>query len=201
MLRLAIDKDPNAMPAYLALGNLYVAMNRLTQAREQFQTISARSKKPVAAMTMVAILLQAEGRTDEARRQYENALSVDSTAFVAANNLAWLLAQSGTDLDRALQLARQAQRQQPANASVSDTLGYVLLLRNHVDAAIVEFEKCVAAEPSNPVYRYHLGKADANAGRLDEARKHLNAALKANGSFDGAADARQLLESVGPTGR
>ena len=44
---------------------------------------------------------------------------------VAANNLAWMFAETGENLDMALQLAQAATRRVPEQPEIQDTLGWI----------------------------------------------------------------------------
>ena len=58
-------------------------------------------------------------------RNYNDAIKIDPNNFVAGNNLAYILAERGTDLNTALSLAQGARKSQPENPSTADTLGWV----------------------------------------------------------------------------
>jgi Flp pilus assembly protein TadD len=62
--------------------------------------------------------------------------------------------------------------------------------------AVPQFEKCAQQDPTNPMYRMHLGLAYAQAGDTAKARQALEEALRLNPSFEGAAQARQTLASL-----
>jgi len=62
---------------------------------------------------MVGTLLIVQNKAADARRSYSRALEIDPNAAVAANNLAWLQAEAGENLDVALNLAQLAKRQLP----------------------------------------------------------------------------------------
>jgi predicted Zn-dependent protease len=108
-----------------------------------------------------------------------------------------LYAEAGTNLQQALDLAQGAVAEMPDNASVNDTLGYILLLTNHPVLAIPQLSRSVALESKNPVYHYHLGKAYFANGELSKAKDSLSRALKLGDTFKGADDARQLLTQAG----
>ena len=66
---------------------------------------------------------------------------------LAANNLAWLLAEHGGDKERALQLAQMAKELAPEDASVSDTLGWILYQRGIYHRALALFNESAAGLP------------------------------------------------------
>jgi putative PEP-CTERM system TPR-repeat lipoprotein len=196
LLRQAIDLDSSYLGAYGALGQLYVAKHNIEAARVEFETLAERAPKPVAALTMVGILLQAEGKEDAARGRFERALQIDPEAAVAANNLAWIYAEGGGNLDLALQLARTAQKRLPGVAEVNDTLGFIYYKRGLAPLAVSTLNVSVEKDPSNATYRYHLGLAYASAGDPARARESLTRALALKSDFGGAAEARHLLSSL-----
>ena len=74
---------------------------------------------------MVALILQAQNRPGEAQSQYEHILATSPRSVVAANNLAWLSAERGGNLDVALGLAQTAAQQAPDEPKMNDTLGWI----------------------------------------------------------------------------
>ena len=74
---------------------------------------------------MVGMLHELQNNKEEAKRWYEKALVADASAPVAANNLAWLTAEQGGNLDVAMQLAQTAKARLPDSPQVDDTLGWV----------------------------------------------------------------------------
>ena len=57
---------------------------------------------------MVGLIYQMQKRTDEARQAFERVVALDPKAPIAANNLAWIYAENGGNLDVALQHAQAA---------------------------------------------------------------------------------------------
>ena len=115
---------------------------------------------------------------------------------MAANRLAWILAETGGSLDVALELARRAARSLPDSAPMQDTLGWIYYRKGLVALAIPIFQKSVDREPANPVYIFHLGLAHAKAGDSRQARQALQQALALARDFKGADEARRLLVSL-----
>jgi Flp pilus assembly protein TadD len=116
---------------------------------------------------------------------------------VAANNLAWIYAQSGGNLDVALQLAETATRKLPDSPEVSDTLGFIYYKKGLFPQAIRVLNSAVEKDGKNPGFHYHLGLALAKSGDKAGATEHLTRALSLKPDFEGAADARELLKTLG----
>ena len=123
-------------------------------------------------------------------------LEIDPRAAVAANNLAWIYAQDGGNLDIALQLAQTAKSQLPDQPEFNDTLGWIYYKKDLATLAIPPLQQSVEKDPKNPVYHYHLGLAYAKSGDKGKAKSSLEQALKLKPDFEGAAEARKVLASL-----
>ena len=75
-----------------------------------------------------AQLVLASGNVEDAERRLRRVVSAFPDQTGAANDLAWILAERGVDLELALALAERATAAKP-DANQLDTLGYVLLKR------------------------------------------------------------------------
>ena len=195
-LRTVLDVDANNLQAYLLLARTYIAQKRLDDALAQFDAAVKRSPGSVGAATMSGIILQVQNKPAEAQKRYEAIVAANQRAPVAANNLAWLYAESGTKLTEALTLAQAAKSQMPDSPEVSDTLGWVYYKQNLPQLAVPPLEESVKKEPMNAAYQYHLGLAYAKAGMGDKARVALQKALQINPQFDGADVARKTLADL-----
>ena len=111
------------------------------------------------------------------------------------NDLAWMLAQSGEELDYALELAQRARERNPA-PQIIDTLGWVHLKRGDAEQAVELLELALAGRPQSPSIRYHLGVALAQAGEKERAREMLEAAIGGLrfGELDQAKEALAQLD-------
>ena len=195
-LRRAIDAEPAGLAAYRMLGELYVKQGKLTEAHREFQQLAQRQNKPVAAMTMLGVIAQAQGDATQAEKHYERALTIDAAAPIAANNLAWLYAERGKNLEAALRLAQRASEALPGSPEVHDTLGWVHYKRQASDQAIAALRTTVELAPREATYQYHLGLAYAQNNEPQHARDALERALRLDKTFAQATEARRVLEEL-----
>ena len=152
-----------------------------------------RDPKAVTAQIMLGVIAQIQARKPAAETRYEAALAANPRAAVAANNLAGLLAERG-QLDRALELAKQAMAQLPERAEVADTLADVYMRQSQAALATPLWRHAIELDPQ-PVYRYRLARAYRALGRLDDARRELEQAVASTGPFpEKAAAERELAE-------
>jgi tetratricopeptide (TPR) repeat protein len=110
-----------------------------------------------------------------------------------SNNLAWIYAEAGENLDTALQLAQSAVAGVPNSPELQDTLGWVYYKKKQPLLAIPVLQQAVDKSPSQASYHYHLGLAYLQAGENDKGRAALQRALERGASGDDAADIRRLL--------
>ena len=195
-LRRALDVDSSNLQAYSMLGQLYASSSRLDDARAEFDRLAALRPKSVSAQTMAAIILHMQNKPEEALARYEKIIALDPQAAVAANNLAWLYAEGGQNLDVALQLAQTAKAKLPDHPDVNDTLGWIYYKKDLASLAIKPLQESIAAEPTNPTYHYHLGLAYAKAGDIPNARQSFDRALKHQPSATSAHEIKSALATL-----
>ena len=128
-------------------------------------------------------------------KAYEIAVKGTENAPVAANNLAFIYADQGTNLDLALQLATAAKQRLPDDGSVDDTIGWVYYKKGLPSLALKPLEESAKKLPNHPEVLVHLGLTYAKLGENDKARAALERAFKLNPQV-GGAEARQALASV-----
>jgi tetratricopeptide (TPR) repeat protein len=147
-------------------------------------------------LSTLALVLDGAGRWAEARQAYEAVVKLDPKNGVALNNLAFLLAEHGGDLDDALTKAQRAKQLLPNMSEISDTLAWIYLKKNLTDNAIDTFKDLVNKVPGQAVFRYHLGMAYLQKGDKTLAVKELQDALKYNPTKADREKIEQLIASI-----
>lgn len=152
---------------------------------------------------LLARLHIGRGANDRAIELLEQVLAEAPQRTGAKNDLAYLLAVEGRDLERALKLAQEARGALPDSAAVADTLGLVMLRRGLPDAALAQFRSALELAESAqedggipPSYRYHLGLAYKALDRPDDAVRAFEEALAGAQDFPEAAAARGELAAL-----
>jgi tetratricopeptide (TPR) repeat protein len=172
-------------------GDLNGAVDSLQKAREA-------APENAVVLSTLALALDASGRRQEARQIYEQTLKLDPSNWVVLNNLAFLIAESGGDLDQALTLANRARQLGPNNLpEISDTVGWIYLKKNRSDNAIEIFRDLVNKQPNHSTYRYHLGMALSQKGDKPNAIKELEQALKSNPTKEERDKIQTLINKLG----
>jgi Flp pilus assembly protein TadD len=165
----------------------------------------AANPKDAKALMLVAMILQGTGRDDEAEPVYEQILKLQPDQPMALNNLAYILAQRGVDLGRALAMAQKAAQQvkDPSTgippSEFNDTVGWVRLKNNQPDEAAAAFRTALQTQPENPTFHYHLGLALLDLGDRTAAIQEFQNALAHHPPEDVAAPIRELLPKIAPS--
>jgi tetratricopeptide (TPR) repeat protein len=188
---------PESVQAMLALGQLRQNTGKLDAAIADFQ--KARAAAPNNAQ---AVILQAQaegmaGKFDQAKQDYQAALKIDPSNILALNNLAYLDADTGANLDEAMRLITTASQKVPKQPNLTDTLGYVYLKQKKFDNAVRVFETLAQQYPTNPTYLFHHGLALLESGSKTMAKKELEAALAAKPNAALATKIKEALSRAG----
>jgi Flp pilus assembly protein TadD len=199
LLRSAIEADPNSTDAYSLLARLLVVEGKADAALKEMESLAARRPDLAGPHVMAGFIYQTQQKRAEAKAAYRRALAIDPRTPVAANNLAYLLADDGESLDEALQLAQLAKSRMPSASYVSDTLGWVFFKRGLYQSSVEALREASKKSPNDVGIQYHLGLALHRLGDTGEARRVLEGALKASPSAPEAVAARQAL-GVAATG-
>lgn len=196
-LRKVVSR-PNAPPeAYTLLGRLFIAERRLPEATKEFTELLRNDSQSATTHLMLGLLLHAQRDVKGAIEHYEKALEIDErTAAPAANNLAWLYAENGENLERALQLAQTARTHLSGDPEPLDTLGWVYLKKGMPSLAETYIRQAIDLNPKNPTYHYHLGVLYSQKGDDANARKSLETALSLQPGQQIAQDAKKILSTL-----
>ncbi|HET9698768.1 MAG TPA: tetratricopeptide repeat protein [Terriglobales bacterium] len=173
----AVKLDPRRATAARILAQLQLSTGDVAQAS------AVASRAGGASETLLAAFRdQQSGKWQQAAGNYERALHDGDQTGVAANNLAWLYAEHGTQLDRALELAGDAAKFSPNNPAVLDTLGFVLFKRREYSSAVKILETAARLSASARV---------ADPDVTSQIRKHLSDAYYSAGQTDAASQIAQ----------
>ena len=195
-LRRAVSVDPRFSTGYSMLAQFYREQRRIDQALAEFEGIALRDASNVPAQTMVGILLAEQGKRDEAMKAYDRIVNGTENAAVAANNLAFIYAERGRNLDLALKLATAAKQRMPNNPVIDDTIGWIYYKQDLPALAVTPLESAVKQLPNHAELLVHLGLTYAKLGEQVKARQTLERALKLNPRVVGGDEAKRVLASL-----
>jgi tetratricopeptide (TPR) repeat protein len=192
----AIEINSDVLFPYIALARIYVSEKDPDSAISKYKDILAKNPSYLPAYMSLGTIYQQKDDIKEAESYYRQVLEIRKDFAPAANNLAWILAEHGGNIDEALGLAQTAKEKMPKDPSIMDTLGWIYYKKGLYRNAIVELEQSHEKIQKNPVILYHLGMAYLKNNQKEEAKAALEKALTLNQKFPGYKEAQKALANM-----
>lgn len=191
----AQELDPENPLSYTMSAMVLAKQGKTDQAIAEYKDLLRKHPRSVNAHMGLGSLYEQTAEHGLARETYAHILTIKPDFAPAANNLAWLIAESeNPDLGEALRLAMLAKQQQPDDAYIIDTLGWVHYKRGSYTLARNEFAQAVQKQDDLPVLRYHLALALYGEGKKQEAIQELTRALAQKNAFEERDEAAAVLK-------
>jgi len=172
----AMQLQPNDASAVMAYSRAQIGHGDPAKAVAKWQQWTKDHPSDARAYTLLGALQEAQGDQAGAMASYKKALAIQPDQPVAANNLAYLMIDSGQNLDVALSLAQIARRGLPNAPSTADTLAWAYYQKGNYASARDLLEDALKAEPENASMHYHLGMTYAKLSDNSDAITHLKKA-------------------------
>lgn len=118
------------------------------------------------------------GNLPRAKEWLEQVLDEFPEDISAQNDLGYLWADEGINLERALDMIQNAVAAEPENPAYRDSLGWVLYRLERYDEALVEMKKAADTEDADGVILDHLGDVYLELGQVEQARESWQQALE-----------------------
>ncbi len=192
-----IAKDPKSARLYLQLGEAKVRGGDVAGALAVFQTARQLAPTDAAPAFDLALLYDRTGRAREARSEYQTVVQLQPDNTAALNNLAYLDAEEGVDLDQALAHAQRARQRMPNDPNVQDTLALVYIRKNLINDGVRMLRDLVNRNPGNAAFHLHLAFALYQKGDRPWAKRELQAAARNNPDPKQQDKIKELLAKIG----
>jgi tetratricopeptide (TPR) repeat protein len=121
--------------------------------------------------------LDEKGQTDEAIRQFQEAIRAQPSYAEAYNNLGAVLDKQG-QTDEAIRQFQEAIHVQPSYADAHNNLSAVLDKKGQIDEAIRQYQEALRLKPDYAEAHNNLGSALDKQGQTDEAIRQFQEALR-----------------------
>ena len=197
MLEEVLEREPDSGAAHRLLGGFHYTGGDLPKAElhlKRANEILPGDPMPVLYLGMMA---ERQGAIQQATGYYEKVLQLSPDNAVALNNLAYILAETGTDLDRALTLIQKARGLAPKDPNIADTLAFVYIKKDLPDSALPILEPVVSSNPKTVIWRYHYALALYEKGLASRAKEQLETALGYQPTEEEQYKIRELLSKIG----
>jgi arylsulfatase A-like enzyme/Flp pilus assembly protein TadD len=159
----------------------------------------ATSKNP-DVLNALGVALSDQGKSPQAREQFERVLAIDSNNAPALQNLG-ILALRQDDVSTAVSYLNRALALNPKLPLALNTLGVAYARMNDFRRAVDAWSHAVEVDPRQYDALYNIGLVEARAGRRTEARQAFTQFVETAPKSRYAADiavARQALAQIGP---
>jgi tetratricopeptide (TPR) repeat protein len=194
--RKAIEIQPLWPAPHNNLAGLMLVQGKKDEAISGLEAAVKANPDNLAAYLSIAQIYVQGKDYKKAMETYERALARKPDLWVALNDLAFLMVETGGDLDKAMGFAQKALTQRPEEPSVLDTVGWIYLKKGDSAKAIETLERARAKADADPSINYHLGMAYLKAAKTAQAKECLKKALAAERDFPGKAEAAKALSAL-----
>lgn len=194
-LKKGLQVDEKNVQALMMLGELYTKKKDYAHAINVYDDVVRNNPLYFQAVFAQGVTYDLRGMKREAVQKYREVCERSDGYVPALNNLAYLLLEGYGTKEEALELAIKANRIEPMNADVLDTLGYSLLKNGRKDESLSVLSRAAALRPENPSILYHIALAQEESGQRPLAIESVKKALQM-GSFPDAKNADILLAKL-----
>ncbi|HTZ85301.1 MAG TPA: tetratricopeptide repeat protein [Solirubrobacteraceae bacterium] len=186
----ALKVKPDFLGAEIGRGDVLAMRGKIGEARAAYEAGAKMAPLSDIAWLRLGVLEEHQHHLADAEQDYRAARRARPGDPDTINNLAYVLAAEGHDLDEALALAKQATRIAPKNPNYDDTLAEIYRARHDYPDAVNTLKPIAQGRP---ILLYHLGLAYRDSGNKAKAGQAFDAALKLLPNFRAAKAARDSL--------
>ena len=191
-LEAAVALAPRNQHAYYLLAR---ACAELGLDRQRQQILAAfRRLSEAARHKRQGVLLERQGKLDEAVREWRRAIAADSSYAEPWILTGEALLRLGEPEDAGMAFAGAIERS-PTSVRARFGFGRVHFLAGRFEESLAVFDHILKREPDHLDAHYQAGLASARLGLVEKARKHLRCALDLDPGHEGAREALASLAS------
>lgn len=190
----ALKAQAGFSPALMGKGDVYLGLADMKQALSAYQQASRIAPKDAMAHLKMGMAFQGLGRSADAEAAYRRSIALNPGLALAYNNLAWMAADSRTQLANAEQWAKKAVELAPDVADFLDTLGWVFRARAKYAEAEAALLKATLLLPTAQFY-YHLGIVYQEQSKIGDAETAFRKSLSIQKNFSPSQQALAALKN------
>lgn len=189
-------ENPKSGAVQIRIAQLQGKQGHLEEALQAFQRAQQLAPDSKGLDVSIAMLQDRLGRKTDAVASYRKALVKTPDNPLLLNNLAFLLTETGGNLNEAERLVSAAIRKAPKLPQLQDTLAWVELKQHNQAAALHTLAALTTAHPEDPTFHYHYAVALSDSGNRSAAKDQAEAALSKKPPADIATALQNLLAQV-----
>lgn len=186
----------------MELASVYEKLGNTDLALKHYRGASLKIENRADPFLRMGDIHYIKGNLEEAKKNYEKAFELGSRDVRLLNNLAYTIALTGGDLNRAEYLINESLKMKPQKPYLYlDTLAFIYIKKGKFkDAEKLLKDIVVEARSENneilSVIYFHYGIALSGLNKKDEARDAFKMCIKLNPSGNAAREAQTYLHSL-----
>ena len=193
LLEAALRWKQNSPLILRVLGQVYSSVGRHEDALACYEHLVSLADASIEIFTDAFYLLygsacEQTGKYEKAMDLFERCLESYPEAHEVMNYLAYMWAERGLNLDRAMAYANRALIHQPRNAAYLDTRGWIHFRMGNFREALVDLQAADAFMPGDPTILDHIGDAWSALGHRESAIAKWTLSLRADPSNQRVAE-------------
>jgi Flp pilus assembly protein TadD len=192
-LQKLAQQHPTSADAQVRIAQLEIKHGHLEEALQALQRAQQLAPNGKGLDFVVGNVQDQLGRKSEAVASYRKALAKTPDDPLLLNNLAFLLAEMGGNLNEAQQMVSTAIRKAPNLPQLQDTLAWVEIKQHHEAAALQILERLTKEHPESVTFRYHYAVALIDSGNRSAGKDQAETALSEKPPAEMATALRSLL--------
>jgi tetratricopeptide (TPR) repeat protein len=140
----------------MTLAYIYVLTKRVKMAEYELKRLQSAGLESTLLYNTLAYAAWAQKQNKNAIELYEKSLEIDSNNATAMNSMGFILADTGTDVMRALRLCRKAVDARPYSAAYLDSLGWAYYKSGEVVEARTWLRRALDIAPNESEIKKHF---------------------------------------------
>jgi len=140
----------------MTLAYIYVITKRIRMAEYELKKLQSSGFESPLLYNTLAYAAYVQKQTKNAIELYEKTLEIDSNNATAMNSMGYILADSGTDVMRALRLCRKAVDIKPQSAAYLDSLGWAYYKSGELLEARTWLRRAIEIAPGEEEIKRHF---------------------------------------------
>ncbi|NDV27207.1 tetratricopeptide repeat protein [Desulfovibrio sp. JC010] len=178
VIRTGQEKFPEAVNFYLLESGLHAEAGDIKSAKDALLRGNKNVPGHPKILFQLGVLEEQEGNLDRTLQYMEQIISSYPDHADALNFVGYILAERGEQLDRAMVLISRANRLEPDNGYILDSLAWVNYRLGNFEEAWKIIKRAVSLRDKQPELWDHYGDIAAALGKKKSAAKGYRKALK-----------------------
>lgn len=178
VLRQGQEKFPHKPEFFTMEASIYMDSDDLATAQKIISRGLKENPQDTDLLFQNAVLRDKLGHTDEALKIMEKIISANPDHAMALNYVGYTLASEGMQLDRAVVLLSRANKLEPDNPYIMDSLAWAYFKTGKKEEAWKEIRKAVSQADEEAEVWEHYGDIARSLGKIKAARRGYLNALK-----------------------